>query len=84
MILGVSYKKGIDDYRESPAIEIAKILNKKNFNIYYHDPYIKNLNGYEKKFFTNSRSIKISSKKLNILLFHRHLFIQKTYEIILL
>lgn len=64
LILGVSYKKGIDDYRESPAIEIAKILNKKNFNIYFHDPYIKELHGIEKKFFTNPKSIKISSKIL--------------------
>ncbi len=64
LILGVSYKKGIDDYRESPAIEIAKILNKKNLMIYFHDPYIKELHGFEKKFFTKPKSIKISSKIL--------------------
>ena len=64
LILGVSYKKGIDDYRESPAIEIAKILNKKKFNIYFHDPYVKEIYGFEKKFFTNSKNINISSKIL--------------------
>ena len=64
LIIGVAYKKGIDDYRESPAIEIAKILKKKNYKVYFHDPYIKEIYGSEKNYFTRSKSIKITPKNL--------------------
>ena len=62
--MGIAYKKGIDDYRESPALEIAKILNKRKFKVYFHDPHVKKINSNEKKFFTNSVSIKLSQKNL--------------------
>ncbi len=64
MILGVSYKKGIDDYRESPAVEIAKILIKKDFKVFFHDPYVSEIYGTEKNFFTKFKSIKISPRIL--------------------
>ena len=64
LIIGIAYKKGIDDYRESPAIEIAKILKKKNCKVYFHDPYIKEIYGSEKNYFTRSKSIKITPKNL--------------------
>ncbi len=40
LILGVAYKKDIDDTRESPAFEIIKKLKKKNIGFEYSDPYI--------------------------------------------
>lgn len=40
LILGLSYKKDIDDIRESPAIEILKLLKHKNAIVNYSDPYI--------------------------------------------
>ncbi|HDP70016.1 MAG TPA: nucleotide sugar dehydrogenase [Actinobacteria bacterium] len=40
LILGVAYKKDIDDLRESPALEIIKILKERGAHISYHDPYI--------------------------------------------
>ncbi len=39
LILGIAYKKDIDDLRESPAIDIIKILQDKEANVIYHDPY---------------------------------------------
>ena len=42
LILGIAYKKDINDCRESPAFSIINILKqKKNFSISYSDPYIK-------------------------------------------
>jgi UDP-N-acetylglucosamine 2-epimerase (non-hydrolysing) len=38
-ILGVSYKPDVDDARETPALEVAKILSKK-YDIRCHDPYV--------------------------------------------
>ncbi len=40
LILGVAYKKDIDDVRESPALIIMERLRKEGANITYHDPYI--------------------------------------------
>jgi UDP-N-acetyl-D-glucosamine dehydrogenase len=39
-ILGVAYKKDIDDMRESPALKIIQLLRKQGANITYHDPFI--------------------------------------------
>jgi len=40
LILGVSYKKDLGDYRESPAIEVIRLLEKDGAEIVYHDPYV--------------------------------------------
>lgn len=43
LILGVAYKKDVDDLRESPAIAIAEMLVEKGASICYHDPLIDEL-----------------------------------------
>jgi UDP-N-acetyl-D-glucosamine dehydrogenase len=40
LILGVSYKRDIDDMRESPALDVMAVLKKKGATITYHDPYV--------------------------------------------
>jgi UDP-N-acetyl-D-glucosamine dehydrogenase len=40
LILGVAYKQDIDDYRESPAIEVINELEKLGAIVNYYDPYI--------------------------------------------
>lgn len=40
LILGVAYKRDLDDYRESPAIEVIKLLKKEGAEVVYHDPFI--------------------------------------------
>jgi UDP-N-acetyl-D-glucosamine dehydrogenase len=40
LILGIAYKKDVDDIRESPALEIMKRLKEKGGRIYYNDPFI--------------------------------------------
>lgn len=37
LILGVAYKKDVGDYRESPAIEIIRLLGEKGAKVQYHD-----------------------------------------------
>jgi UDP-N-acetyl-D-glucosamine dehydrogenase len=39
LVLGVSYKKDIDDLRESPAITIIEALQKSGASVAYNDPY---------------------------------------------
>ncbi|QYO66216.1 nucleotide sugar dehydrogenase [Leptolyngbya sp. 7M] len=40
LILGVAYKKDIDDMRESPALSIIDLLRSRGANVYYHDPFV--------------------------------------------
>jgi UDP-N-acetyl-D-glucosamine dehydrogenase len=43
LMLGVAYKRDIDDVRESPALGIAEQLLEKGAELSYHDPYIEEL-----------------------------------------
>lgn len=40
LMLGVSYKNDIDDLRESPALKVLELLEKKGAQVKIHDPYI--------------------------------------------
>ena len=51
LILGVAYKKDVDDARESPALAIMNLLQKKGAAILYHDPYIPALPHFRKYYF---------------------------------
>ncbi len=48
LILGVAYKKDVDDTRESPALAIMDLLRKKGATLLYHDPYIPVLPSFRK------------------------------------
>jgi UDP-N-acetyl-D-glucosamine dehydrogenase len=39
LVLGIAYKKDIDDLRESPALDVIELLQQKGANVSYHDPY---------------------------------------------
>jgi UDP-N-acetyl-D-glucosamine dehydrogenase len=40
LLLGVAYKRDIDDVRESPALDILKLLEADGADVAYHDPFI--------------------------------------------
>jgi UDP-N-acetyl-D-glucosamine dehydrogenase len=40
LILGVAYKPNINDLRESPALDVIHLLQEKEADVIYHDPYI--------------------------------------------
>ena len=43
LVLGVAYKKDIDDVRESPALSIIDRLRSKGCEVRYHDPFVRTL-----------------------------------------
>src|SRR5256714_6728602 len=43
LVLGVAYKRDIDDVRESPALSIIDRLRSKGCNVRYHDPFVREL-----------------------------------------
>jgi UDP-N-acetyl-D-glucosamine dehydrogenase len=42
-VLGISYKRDIDDMRESPALDVMAVLKQKGAKLSYHDPYVATL-----------------------------------------
>jgi UDP-N-acetyl-D-glucosamine dehydrogenase len=40
LALGVSYKRDVGDWRESPAIEVIKLLQEDGAEVVYHDPHV--------------------------------------------
>jgi UDP-N-acetyl-D-glucosamine dehydrogenase len=60
-IVGVAYKKDVDDLRESPALEIMNILRSKGAKITYTDPYIAEINYHE----LNAKSKPLSKELLS-------------------
>jgi len=65
LILGVAYKKDVDDARESPALAIMDLLQKKGATILYHDPFIPCLPPFRKYHF------KLNSSPLTLSLLQR-------------
>lgn len=43
MVLGVAYKRDIEDVRESPALDILKLLETRGAAVSYHDPFVASL-----------------------------------------
>lgn len=40
LVVGVAYKQDIDDYRESPALEVIEILKQSGAEVEYYDPWV--------------------------------------------
>lgn len=40
LVLGVAYKKDVDDKRESPALKIMELLQSEGATVQYHDPFV--------------------------------------------
>jgi UDP-N-acetyl-D-glucosamine dehydrogenase len=57
LVLGVAYKPDIDDVRESPSLDIIRLLQQQGAEVSYHDPYVSEVteNG------VNLRSVPLSS-----------------------
>ena len=41
LVMGIAYKKNVDDMRESPAVELMELLEEKGAIVEYTDPHVK-------------------------------------------
>ncbi len=84
LVLGVAYKKNVDDIRESPALEFMNILNNNNINFDYHDIFLKSL-PKTRKYNFEKQSVNITKRSLKkytvtVLITDHDLFDYKTIE----
>ena len=61
LIIGISYKKDIDDIRETPATEIFSLLQASGSTINYHDPYVSSFTVNSK----NYSSVDLNKENIN-------------------
>lgn len=62
LLIGLTYKKDVNDIRESASLYLyKKLINKKNYFVSYHDPYIKKINIQKK----NKKTINLSKKNIS-------------------
>src|SRR5271156_4379922 len=64
LLLGVAYKKDVDDLRESPALKLLELLTERGAIIDYNDPYFPTLPKMRHYDFSNMRSVDITPEKL--------------------
>ncbi|HLU09647.1 MAG TPA: UDP binding domain-containing protein, partial [Oceanobacillus sp.] len=43
VVLGVAYKRDVDDVRESPALDVISLLHGRGADVVFHDPYVQSI-----------------------------------------
>ena len=64
LILGISYKKNINDMRESPALKLINILLKHNARVEFYDPFFKKIPVTRNYDFSKIKNTKITNQNL--------------------
>lgn len=64
LILGISYKKNIDDTRESPSVDVMKLLQEYGSSVKFHDPFFQKFPKM-RKFSFDGESIELNPKNLS-------------------
>jgi UDP-N-acetyl-D-glucosamine dehydrogenase len=64
LVLGVAYKKDVDDLRESPTLKIMEILQKRGVDFDYNDPYFKHLHKMRHYDYSQMKSVPLKPENL--------------------
>ena len=64
LVLGVAYKKDVDDLRESPSLKLLELLTEKGAELDYNDPYFAALHKMRHYDFSHMRSVELTPERL--------------------
>jgi UDP-N-acetyl-D-glucosamine dehydrogenase len=64
LVLGVAYKKDVDDLRESPTLKIMEILQKRGAEFDYNDPHFPHLHKMRHYDYSHMKSVPLSGETL--------------------
>jgi UDP-N-acetyl-D-glucosamine dehydrogenase len=64
LLLGVAYKKDVDDLRESPSLKLLELLTERGATIDYNDPYFPALHKMRHYDFSHMRSVELTPARL--------------------
>jgi UDP-N-acetyl-D-glucosamine dehydrogenase len=60
LVLGIAYKRDVEDVRESASLKLIKLLRQKGANVSYNDPYVASVRVSE----NNLRSVELTDEQL--------------------
>lgn len=66
LVLGITYKKDVDDHRESPALKSMDLLKQEGTEVSYDDPHISRFSGMRHYPHFNMESILLSPQTLQL------------------
>jgi UDP-N-acetyl-D-glucosamine dehydrogenase len=64
LLLGVAYKKDVDDLRESPSLKLLELLTARGANLDYNDPYFPSLFKMRHYDFSHLKSVDLTPERL--------------------
>lgn len=64
LLLGIAYKKDVDDLRESPSLKLLELLTSRGAHVDYNDPYFPALHKMRHYDFSDLRSVDLTPKRL--------------------
>ena len=64
LLLGVAYKKDVDDLRESPSLKLLELLTARGATLDYNDPYFPRLHKMRHYDFSNMQSVELTPERL--------------------
>jgi UDP-N-acetyl-D-glucosamine dehydrogenase len=64
LVLGVSYKKDVDDLRESPTLKIMQLLQQRGANLDYNDPYFPQLHKMRHYNYESMKSVPLNPQTI--------------------
>lgn len=64
LVLGVAYKKDVDDLRESPTLKIMQLLKERGAQVDYNDPYFPQLHKMRHYDYADMKSVELNGKNL--------------------
>ncbi|MGE0482398.1 MAG: nucleotide sugar dehydrogenase [Phycisphaerae bacterium] len=64
LVLGLAYKKDVDDVRESPSVTLIELLQKKGAKVSYHDPFIPVAKPMREHNLTHMKSVPLTAANL--------------------
>jgi UDP-N-acetyl-D-glucosamine dehydrogenase len=65
LVLGIAYKKDVDDQRESPSLKIISLLREKGAKVSYNDPFVPESKGHRDYPGLELKSVTLTEKMLN-------------------
>ena len=65
LVLGVSYKKDVDDLRESPSLKLMQLLHERGAIVAYNDPYFRQLHKMRHYDYSHLKSVELTPENLS-------------------
>ena len=64
LMMGMAYKRDIEDVRESPALDVMRLLESRGAIVEYHDPFVPSISNYTPEGNGKKRSVELTDERI--------------------